>query len=132
MNSGVKTVFFSGLFANDILVQVHISTGLLSITIVGLASKSVAESKEKVRAALSNMGLALPPKRISVNLSPAGMIKEGALFDLPIALAIIIAMGALPQEYLDETIILRELPLRYTLYVIIFIEFCRLITRLLS
>ena len=127
-----KNVFFSGLFANDILVQVHISTGLLSITIVGLASKSVAESKEKVRAALSSMGLALPPKRISVNLSPAGMIKEGALFDLPISLAIMIAMGALPQEYLDETIILRELPLRYTLYAIIFIEFCRLITRLLS
>ena len=98
MNSTVKTVSFSGLFANDVLVQVHISTGLPSITIVGLASKSVAESKERVRAALSNMGLALPPKRISVNLSPAGMIKEGAHFDLPIALAIMIAMGALPQE----------------------------------
>ena len=109
MNSTVKTVSFSGLFANDVLVQVHISTGLPSITIVGLASKSVAESKERVRAALSNMGLALPPKRISVNLSPAGMIKEGAHFDLPIALAIMIAMGALPQEYLDETIILGEL-----------------------
>ena len=111
MNSTVKTVSFSGLFANDVLVQVHISTGLPSITIVGLASKSVAESKERVRAALSNMGLALPPKRISVNLSPAGMIKEGAHFDLPIALAIMIAMGALPQEYLDETIILGELSL---------------------
>ena len=132
MNSTVKTVSFSGLFANDVLVQVHISTGLPSITIVGLASKSVAESKERVRAALSNMGLALPPKRISVNLSPAGMIKEGAHFDLPIALAIIIAMGALLQEYLDETIILGELPLRHTLYAIIFVEFCRLITRLLS
>jgi magnesium chelatase family protein len=111
MNSTVKTVSFSGLFANDVLVQVHISTGLPSITIVGLASKSVAESKERVRAALSNMGLALPPKRISVNLSPAGMIKEGAHFDLLIALAIMIAMGALPQEYLDETIILGELSL---------------------
>ena len=110
----------------------HISTGLPSITIVGLASKSVAEFKERVRAVLSNMGLALPLKRISVNLSPAGMIKEGAHFDLPIALAIMIAMGALPQEYLDETIILGELPLRHTLYAIIFVEFCRLITRLLS
>ena len=109
MNSTVKTVSFSRLFANDVIAQVHISTGLPSITIVGLASKSVAESKERVRAALSNMGLALPPKRISVNLSPAGMIKEGAHFDLPIALAIMIAMGALPQEYLDETIILGEL-----------------------
>lgn len=69
-----RKVFFSGLFANDALVQVHISTGLPSINIVGLASKSVAESKERVRAALSNMGLALPLKRISVNLSPAGMI----------------------------------------------------------
>ena len=132
MNSDVKTVSFSGLFANDVLVQVHISTGLPSITIVGLASKSVAVSKDRVRAPLSNMVLALPSKRISVNLSLAGMIKEGAHFDLPIALAIIIAMGALPQEYLDETIILGELPLRYTLYAIIVVEFCRLITRLLS
>ena len=80
----------------------HISTGLPSITIVGLASKSVAEFKERVRAVLSNMGLALPLKRISVNLSPAGMINEGAHFELPIALAIIIAMGALLQEYVDE------------------------------
>jgi len=111
---------------------VHISTGLPSITIVGLASKSVAEFKERVRAALSNMGLALPLKRISVNLSPAGMINEGAHFDLPIALAIIIAMGALLQEYLDETIILGELPLRHMLYAIIFVEFCRSITRWLS
>jgi magnesium chelatase family protein len=111
MNSSVKTVSFSGLFANDILVQVHISTSLPSITIVGLASKSVKEFKERVRAAQSNMGLALPSKRISVNLSPAGIVKKGAHFDLPIALAIMIGMGALPQEYLDETIILGELPL---------------------
>ena len=111
MNATVKTVFFSGPFANDVLVQLHIFTGLLSITIVGLASKSVAESKERLRTALSNMGLALPPKRISVNLSQAEMIKEGAHFDLAIALAIMIEMGALPQEYLDETIILGELSL---------------------
>ena len=111
MNANVKTVSFSGPFANDVLVQLHIFTGLLSITIVGLASKSVAESKERLRTALSNMGLALPPKGISVNLSQAEMIKEGAHFDLAIALAIMIAMGALPQEYLDETIILGELSL---------------------
>jgi magnesium chelatase family protein len=97
MNSAVKTVSFSKLFANDVIAQVHISTGLPSITIVGLASKSVAESKERVKAALSNMGRAIPPKRISVKLSPAGMVKEGAHFDLPIALVIMITMGALPQ-----------------------------------
>ena len=90
-------------------MQVHISTSLPSLTIVGLASKLVPESKERERATLSNMGLALPPKRISVNLSSAGMIKEGTHFDLPIALAIVIAMGALSQEYLDKTIILGEL-----------------------
>ena len=77
-------------------MQVHISTGLPSLTIVGLASKLVPESKERERATLSNMALALPPKRISVNLSSAGMIKEGTYFDLPTALAIVIAMGALP------------------------------------
>ena len=91
-------------------IQLNIYQLLNETPFVGLVSKSVAESKERVRAALSNMGLALPPKRISVNLSPAGMIKEGAHFDLPIALAIMIAMGALPQEYLDETIILGEMP----------------------
>ena len=111
MNATIQTVSFNGLFANDVVVQVHISTGLPSVTIVGLASKSVAESKERVRAALSNIGLSFPAKRISVNLSPAGMLKEGAHYDLPIALAIMVAMGALPQDYFDDVIILGELSL---------------------
>ena len=93
-----KKVSFGRRFANNVLVQVRISPGLPSITIVGYASKSVIESKERVRAALSNMGLALPPKRISVNLSPAGMIKEKEHFDLPNAFPIMIAIAALPQE----------------------------------
>jgi len=116
MNATIQTVSFNGLFANDVVVQVHISTGLPSVTIVGLASKSVAESKERVRAALSNIGLSFPAKRISVNLSPAGMLKEGAHYDLPIALAIMVAMGALPQDYFDDVIILGELSLMVLYY----------------
>ena len=67
-------------------MQVHLSNGLPPVAIVGLADKAVGESRERVRAALSSLGLALPAKRIAVNLSPADIVKEGAHFDLPIAL----------------------------------------------
>ena len=67
-----------------------------SVAFVGLAEKSVAESKERVRAALSSLGLALPSKRIAINLSPADVLKEGAHFDLPIAVALLVAMGVMP------------------------------------
>lgn len=67
-----------------------------TIAIVGLADKAVAESRERVRAALSSIGLALPPKRIAINLAPADVVKEGAHFDLPIALGLLMAMGVVP------------------------------------
>ena len=66
----------------------HIANGLLAIVVVGLADKAVAESRERVRAALSSTGLALPPKRIAVNLAPTDVFKKGAHFDLPIALGL--------------------------------------------
>lgn len=81
------------------------------MAIVGLADKAVAESKERVRAALSSLGLSLPAKRIAVNLAPADLVKEGAHFDLPIALGLMTAMGVLPADSVDEYLVLGELSL---------------------
>ena len=98
MVAHVSTVAFHGIEARAVDVQVHMASGLPSFTIVGLPDKAVAESRERVRAALGALGLALPPKRITVNLAPADVLKEGSHFDLPIALGLLIAMGALPAD----------------------------------
>ena len=111
MQSFVSTVAYRSIETLDVSVQVHISNGLPAMAIVGLADKAVAESKERVRAALSSLGLALPAKRIAVNLSPADLLKEGAHFDLPIAMGLLTAMGVLPSDSLSEHIILGELAL---------------------
>ena len=111
MQSIVSTVAFRGIETLDVSVQVHMSNGLPAMAIVGLADKAVAESKERVRAALSSLGLALPAKRIAVNLSPADLLKEGAHFDLPIAMGLLTAMGVLPSDCLSEHILLGELSL---------------------
>ena len=74
------------------------SSGIPAFLMVGLPDKAVAEARERVRAALTAMGLALPPKRILVNLAPADMLKEGSHFDLPVALAVLAAMDVLPRE----------------------------------
>ncbi|MEM6668721.1 MAG: magnesium chelatase domain-containing protein [Pseudomonadota bacterium] len=95
------SVAFQGLEARTVDVQCHLSSGLPAFNIVGLADKAVAESKERVRAALNAMGLALPAKRITVNLAPADMPKEGSHYDLPIALALLAAMETIPA---DETL----------------------------
>ena len=86
MHSHIHTISFRGIDTIPVSVQVHLSNGLPAMAIVGLADKAVGESRERVRAALSSLGLALPAKRIAVNLSPADIVKEGAHFDLPIAL----------------------------------------------
>ena len=75
MQATIRTMAFSGIETIPVDVQVHLSNGMPSITIVGLADKAVAESKERVRAALSSVGLALPPKRIAINLAPADINK---------------------------------------------------------
>ena len=98
----IHTISFSGIETVTVSVQVHISNGLPAMAIVGLADKAVAESKERVRAALSSLGLSLPAKRIAVNLAPADLVKEGAHFDLPIALGLMTAMGVLPADSVDE------------------------------
>ena len=109
----VFTVAFQGIEAREVDVQIHVGegggTGVFNI--VGLADKAVAESKERVRAALSAIGLALPYQRITVNLAPADLPKEGSHYDLPIALGLLAAMGVLPASEMANYVALGELSL---------------------
>lgn len=105
------TFSFQGLEAVPIEVQVHLSAGLPGFTIVGLPDKAVGESRERVRAAIQSMGMAMPPKRITVNLSPANITKEGSHYDLPVALGLLVACGALPQQSVNNYTALGELAL---------------------
>ena len=111
MHATLTTIAFRGIDTVEVSVQIHLANGLPAMRIVGLADKAVAESRERVRAALASMGLALPAKRIAVNLSPADLAKEGAHYDLPIALALMVAMGVLPSDCLDDAVVLGELSL---------------------
>jgi len=111
MVARIKTVAFQGVDTLPVDVQVQISGGINGFAVVGLPDKAVGESRERVRAALSAIGLALPPKRITVNLSPADVIKEGSHFDLPIALGLMVAMGVLPAVEIDGFLSLGEMAL---------------------
>ena len=111
MTATVATVAYLGLEARPVEVQVQLSSGLPKFTIVGLADKAVAESRERVRAALASIGLALPPKVITVNLSPADLPKEGSHYDLPIALGLLAAIGATDAETLSHYVAVGELSL---------------------
>ena len=111
MVSRVHTVAFQGIDVLDIDCQVQLSSGMVAFNIVGLPDKAVAESRERVRAALASMGLALPPRRITVNLAPADVQKEGSHFDLPIAVAVLTAMDVLPADAFDGYTVLGELAL---------------------
>ncbi|GLQ05277.1 YifB family Mg chelatase-like AAA ATPase [Sneathiella chinensis] len=111
MQARIATVAFQGLEVRQVHVQVLISSGLPAFTVVGLPDKSVAESRERVRAALTSLGLGLPAKRITVNLAPADLPKEGAHYDLPIAVGLLTAMGVLPAEEMDGYLVIGELSL---------------------
>src|SRR5215208_4512554 len=111
MAATVATVAYLGLEARAVEVQVQLTAGLPRFTIVGLADKAVAESRERVRAALAAIGLALPPKVITVNLSPADLPKEGSHYDLPIALCLLAAIGAADAESLSHFVAVGELSL---------------------
>ncbi|MCF6272000.1 MAG: YifB family Mg chelatase-like AAA ATPase [Rhodobacteraceae bacterium] len=105
------TVAFHGVEAKRIEVQVALASGLPAFNIVGLPDKAVSEAKERVRAAITALGLALPAKRITINLSPADMPKTGSHFDLPIALTLLAAMDILPREQVERQFSLGELSL---------------------
>lgn len=115
MVSRVHTVAFNGIDVLDIDCQVQLSAGIVAFNIVGLPDKAVAESRERVRAALAAMGLALPPRRITANLAPADVVKEGSHFDLAIAVAVLMAMGVLPNDAFDGHTVLGELALDGTI-----------------
>ncbi|MCB1373320.1 MAG: YifB family Mg chelatase-like AAA ATPase [Rhodobacteraceae bacterium] len=105
------TVAFQGVEARLVEVQCAIAAGLPAFNLVGLPDKAVSEARERVRAAMTAMGLALPAKRITVNLSPADLPKEGSHFDLPIALAVLAAMEVVPADAVAAQVALGELSL---------------------
>jgi magnesium chelatase family protein len=107
----VHSIAFVGMETPEIEVQVQVAAGLPAFTLVGLPDKAVGESRERVRAALNALGLALPPRRVTVNLAPADLLKEGSHFDLPIALGLLIVMGVLPADLVEGRIALGELAL---------------------
>ncbi|MGN6147736.1 MAG: YifB family Mg chelatase-like AAA ATPase, partial [Rhizomicrobium sp.] len=109
----IYTVAFEGIEAREVDVQVHIgeSGGNGIFNVVGLGDKAVAESRERVRAALTAIGLAMPFKRVTVNLAPADLPKEGSHYDLPIALGLLAAMGVLPASELSGYVAMGELSL---------------------
>ena len=109
--SRIQTVAFEGLDARRVEVQCAVIAGLPGFSIVGLPDKAVSEAKERVRTALQAMAIALPSKRITVNLSPADLPKEGSHFDLPIALALLAALDIVPRDRVEEAMALGELSL---------------------
>ncbi|WP_430450233.1 YifB family Mg chelatase-like AAA ATPase [Rhodophyticola sp.] len=115
----IHTVAFEGLEARRVEVQCAVTPGLPAFAIVGLPDKAVSEARERVRTALSGMAIALPSKRITINLSPADLPKEGSHFDLPIALALLAALGVLPRERVEEAVALGELSLDGSLVAVI-------------
>lgn len=111
INSRIRSFAFSGIEARPVWVEVQISSGLPAFLIVGLPDKAVGEARERVRASFTSMGLALPAKRIVINLVPADIPKEGSHFDLPIALALLSAMEVIPFEEVSRFAALGELSL---------------------
>lgn len=107
----VSTVAYLGLEARAVEVQCQVAPGLPAFSLVGLPDKAVGESRQRVSAALTAMGLALPPKRITINLSPADLPKEGSHYDLPIALSLLAAMGVVDAEQLGDFVAVGELAL---------------------
>ncbi len=111
MVATIKTVAFEGVRTFDIEVQVQIAPGLPAFTVVGLPDKAVTESRERVRSAIHALGLSIPPKKIIINLSPADILKEGAHFDVPIALTLLVAIGAIAQDAVEGFYAMGELAL---------------------
>ena len=109
------TVAFEGVQARSVEVQCAVTPGMPAFSLVGLPDKAVSEARDRVRTALSSMAIALPSKRITINLSPADMPKEGSHFDLPIALALLAALEVIPKDAVEGACALGELSLDGTL-----------------
>ncbi|SKA05410.1 YifB family Mg chelatase-like AAA ATPase [Consotaella salsifontis] len=111
MVARARTVAFQGVEAVAVDVQVMVAPGKMGMQIVGLPDKAVAESRDRVQAALHASGLSMPPKKVTINLAPADLPKEGSHFDLPIALGLMAALGAIPSDALQGFVVLGELSL---------------------
>src|SRR5687768_911125 len=111
MLASVRSAALIGIDAYDVIVEVDAAPGLPQWTIVGLAAGAVKESRERVGAALLNSGFEVPPRRITVNLAPADVRKDGTAFDLPIALGILVATGQLDAERIERRLYAAELGL---------------------
>src|SRR3989337_331009 len=111
MLARVLSSMTTGIDASLVEVEVDMVYGLPIFTIVGLPDTAVRESRERVRAALRNTGFKFPPKKITVNLAPANVRKEGALYDLPVAVAILCAEGVIDQERVRDYMLIGELSL---------------------
>ena len=111
MVSRVKTFAMQGVITSPIDIQVHMTTGLPGVHIVGMADRSVSESKERIKAAFHNIGFAIPGKRITFNLSPTDVTKEGNHYDLPIAMALFVELGLIDPEEIAQYYIMGELSL---------------------
>src|ERR1041385_6598206 len=107
----VSTVAFEGIEARTVDVQVQVSPGLPAFHVVGLADKAVSEARERLPSARIAWGLGLPARRITVNLAPADLPKEGSHYDLPIALGLMGAIGAIPHDALSGFTVIGELAL---------------------
>ncbi|RDC74844.1 ATP-binding protein [Rhodovulum sp. 12E13] len=119
MLARAHTVAFEGIDARAVEVQCAVSPGVPAFSIVGLPDKAVSEARERIRSALSAMAIALPSKRITVNLAPADLPKEGSHFDLPIALALLAALEIVPRDAVDGMLALGEMSLDGTLVPVI-------------
>src|SRR5919108_2789304 len=111
MLASLRTAAVFGIDACPVHVEVDVSFGLPSFTMVGLPDTSVRESRDRVRSAIKNSGFEFPPHRITVNLAPAGIRKAGAAFDLPIALGILAAAGVVERRHIPDVVLLGELSL---------------------
>ncbi len=110
----IATVYsraLTGIYAQAVTVEVHLSNGLPSLSIVGMAETAVKESKDRVRSALINSQFTFPQQRITINLAPADLPKEGGRFDLPIALGILAASNQIPVQSLSHMEFIGELGL---------------------
>ncbi len=115
MVTRVRTVAFQGIDAQPVDVQVMIAPGKMGMHIVGLPDKAVAESRERVQAALHASGLSMPVKKVTINLAPADLPKEGSHYDLPIAVGLMAGLGAIPADALQSYVVLGELSLDGTI-----------------
>ncbi|AHX04431.1 YifB family Mg chelatase-like AAA ATPase [Ehrlichia japonica] len=111
MIARVQTIAFCGINTINVDVQIHVARGIPAFNIVGLPDKTIAESRERIRAALNSINISLPTQRITINLSPADLFKEGSHYDLPIAIGLLMIIGTIPKINDLPYIVLGELSL---------------------